>query len=166
MSTGEIFLVLVRWFHFISASAWLGGGLFYILVLNPTLNNLGKHKEIIGAKFSIEFRTLVDTCMFVLLLSGAILTFNRLTPNVIGTDYGIVLAMKLLLAVWMFMLARGRRRKTYSTNNPRESDIMESGSMTRRFIQFLSSANMIVLLGIIVFLLSDILNALYEQSIQ
>ena len=112
-----------------------------------------------------EFGTLVDTCIFVILATGVILTFNRLTAGVTGPSYGLVLAAKIALSVWMFILARGRRRRTALLDMYRQNPDPPSGRF-RKILSALSGYNTIAILGVIVLLLADLLNALYEVAIR
>ena len=85
--------------------------MFYLLVLRPALRRSPDAARSINEAVAAEFRIIVETCMFVLLATGVILTFNRLTPGVVGVPYAATLAVKIALAIWMFVLARGRRRR-------------------------------------------------------
>ena len=111
-----------------------------------------------------EFRALVDTSIFVLLVTGVILTLDRLTPGVVGMPYVIVLAAKIVLSLWMFHLARGRRR--YTPLAGPAGELAARASWPRRALRFASRYNAIVILGIVVFLLADLLKALYEMALQ
>ena len=86
MGVNDVFLLVVRWLHLVSAAAWIGGSLFYLIVLRPALRRSPDASKAINAAAAVEFRALVDTCILVLLATGVILTFNRLTPGVIGAS--------------------------------------------------------------------------------
>ena len=163
MSVSDVFLLVVRWLHLISAAAWVGGSLFYLVVLRPTLRRSRESAET-GALAATEFRTLVDTCVFVLIATGIILTFNRLTPGVIGVPYAATLGVKIALSVWMFLLVRGRRRRSPFLEAYREPQ-PPSSTRLQRVGRAVSGYNSIVILGIIVFLLSDLLKVLFEIAL-
>lgn len=163
MSIGDSFLLVVRWLHLISAAAWVGGSLFYLIVLRPALRKSPEASRVINAAAAVEFRALVDTSIFVLLTTGVILTVNRLTPSVVGAPYVIALGIKIALSIWMFVLARGRRRRT-----PLMEAYREEPQPTGRFgkiARTVSGYNAIVILGLVVFLLSDLLKVLFEMAI-
>ena len=109
MTASDAFMLVMRWLHVVSAAAWIGGSLFYLLVLRPALRRSPDPLRLTATR---EFRALVDTSIFVLLVTGVMLTLDRLTPGVVGMPYVIVLAAKIVLSLWMFHLARGRRRYT------------------------------------------------------
>jgi putative copper export protein len=85
----------------------VGGSLFYLVALNPAVKE-GR------AEIDRRFRELVQLAIVTLLVTGAIITFDRLQLEP-GPSYAIVLGIKVALAIWMFLLAqdlanRGRRR--------------------------------------------------------
>jgi uncharacterized membrane protein len=164
MSVGDLFLLVVRWLHLVAAAAWIGGGLFYLLALRPALRAAPDSERQVDMAVATEFRAWVDTCIFVLLATGAILTFNRLTPGVVGVPYAATLAAKIALCIWMFVLARGRRRR----NSLLDAHAGRPGpppTGLRRAVRAFSGYNAIVILGIVVFLLADALKMLFEQAL-
>lgn len=165
MTGGDLFLVVVRWIHLVASAAWVGGSIFYLFVLRPALRRSPEAGCRINEGTAAEFRVLVDTCIFVILATGIILTFNRLNIGVTGPSYGIVLGVKVALSVWMFILARGRRRRTALLDMYRQNPDPPSGAF-RKILRALSGYNTIVILGVIVFLLADLLNTLYEVAIR
>lgn len=151
-----------------SAAAWVGGGIFYLVVLRPAQRRSSAgdadSSQTVFAGAASEFRALVDTCIFVLLTTGVILTANRLTPGVVGAPYVIVLGVKIALSTWMFVLARGRRRRSALMDAYAE----EAGSPQTRWgraVRAVSGYNLLVILGLIVFLVSDLLKVLFELAL-
>ena len=165
MSVSDVFLLAVRWVHLVSAAAWVGGSLFYLLVLRPALRRSPESSGGVGILAASEFRALVDTSIFVLLATGVILTFNRLSPGVVGVPYAVTLGIKIALSVWMFVLARGRRHRTALLNVDPDPEASVGGSWLGRTSRAVSGYNAIVILGIIVFLLSDLLKVLFELAL-
>ena len=165
MTGSDLFLVVVRWIHVVAAAAWVGGSIFYLFVLRPSLRRSPEAGRKINEATAAEFGTLVDTCIFVILATGVILTFNRLTAGVTGPSYGLVLAAKIALSVWMFILARGRRRRTALLDMYGQNPDPPSGRF-RKILSALSGYNTIAILGVIVLLLADLLNTLYEVAIR
>ena len=164
MSVGDVFLLVVRWLHLVSAAAWVGGSLFYLLVLRPALRRSPESSGWLNAAAASEFRALVDTSILVLLTTGIILTLDRLTSSVAGAPYVVTLGIKIALSVWMFILARGRRRRTALLDAYRQTP--ESTPPTLRgLLRAASGYNAIVILGIVVFLLSDLLKVLFEMAL-
>ncbi|MCH8186469.1 MAG: hypothetical protein IH862_10255 [Chloroflexi bacterium] len=164
MSVGDVFLLVVRWLHLVSAAAWVGGSLFYLLVLRPALRRSPEPSGWLNAAAASEFRALVDTSILVLLTTGIILTLNRLTPGVVGTPYVLTLGVKIALSVWMFILALGRRRRTALLDAYRQAP-EPTTSRLQGLVRAVSGYNTIVILGIVVFLLSDLLKVLFEIAL-
>ena len=161
MNIVNIFNIAVAWAHLISATAWVGGSIFWIIVLTPSIQKIpSNHKTEILRSISHEFKSVVDTSMFILLFTGAILTFNKITPGHIGTLYVLILGIKILLVSYLFYLLRSRR------NNFKISQSFGTKNTSRNnLIIFTKKSNMIVLIGLIVYLISSILSSISDASI-
>jgi putative copper export protein len=144
-------IVLIRWCHAIAATAWVGGTLFYLLVLNPSLQPLAGTPEraTLSAAVARHFRDLTQACVAVVLLTGGVLTFDRLSQPHLERAYVIVLAVKIALALLMVALASGlgpRRRRARA--RPR----------------WLTAPYLIMVLGLLVYLLAILLQVLFDVS--
>ncbi len=160
MTGGDVILLVVRWLHLVCAAAWVGGSLFYLLVLVPATRNSAGDAKGWNAAVAAEFRGLVDVCVIVLVVTGAILSFERLTGGVVGVPFVVTLGLKIMLTLWMFYLALSLRRRR---DRPRASVVEETaptllGRLTTR-------QSMIVILGVLVLLVSDLLKVLYEKAL-
>ena len=156
-------MLAVRWLHVVSAVAWVGGSIFYLLVLRPASRRNPRAAELLGEAAATEFRALVDTCIIVLVVTGGVLTFHRLESASVGAAYVLVLAVKVALAAVMFALAWRRRRATTSAAPELRTD--RPAGRLARVSRTLSGYNLIAILGVFVFLLADLLAALYEMAI-
>ena len=165
MTANDAFLVAVRWIHLVASAAWVGGSLFYLFALRPAIRRFPEEGRKINEVTAAEFRGVVDTCIFVILVTGIILTFNRLNIGAAGASYGIVLGIKVALSVWMFILARGRRRRAALLDMYKQSPEPPTGAF-RKIMKAISGYNTIVILGLIVFLMADLLKTLYEVAIR
>src|SRR4051794_28381171 len=94
----ELLLVAVRWSHAAAAVALLGGSLFVILYVAPALRSGGAELEALRKATLAGFGELIDLSLVVFLISGALLTFERLTSGAASTPYVILLGIKLLLS--------------------------------------------------------------------
>ena len=164
MGISDIFMLVITWLHLLSAVAWVGGSIFYLLVLSPSFIRKSSKSTNFMVNLASEFRALVLTCVIVLLTTGVILGFDRLQEGLISTSYVVVLAFKISISMWMFLLAGFRRRramilKPYVAQNNAEVSI--SGKITQAF----SSDYFLVILGIIVLFLSDLLKFLFQISL-
>ena len=168
MSISDVFLLLVRWLHLLAAVSWVGGSVFYLLVLRPAVRRSGESGSTLPAAVAREFRSLVGLCIAVLVLTGAILTFDRLTSPATDAAYVATLAVKVSLAVVMFVLAHRARRARRAA--PRPSPEPAVGGMlavrvARRVSGALSGGVLILVLGVTVLLLADLLTTLYESNL-
>ena len=164
VTLGEGFLLLVRWFHALAAVAWIGGSLFYVLVLRPAQRRAGGQGAATTREVQAQFRGLVDSCIAVLLVTGAVMLFDRLTDSTTGTTYVVVVAVKIGLALWMFAMARARWRRRRAAAQP--EDATETGrSKLSRAMGLMSGVNLSVILGIAIFFLSDLLRFIFERGL-
>lgn len=163
MSMADWFLLLIRWLHALAAVAWIGGSIFFLAVLRPALRNTPQATAL-NRIAGQEFRNLVDTAIWVLLVTGAILSINRLTSGYASGTYGLVLGAKIALAVWMFYLVWFRQRR--STPSPDQEQKRGAPFLLRSARTAFSATNLILILGIVVVLLADILREVFERGIQ
>ncbi len=162
MSVGDGFLLAIRWLHAVSAVAWVGGSLFYLLVLRPVARREGTPWAIVNQAIAREFKGVVDTCILVLIVTGVIMAFDRLTGEFIGIPYVGTLAVKIFLALWMFYLALSRRRTIAQAS---ASQTGETTALWQKAARAVSGYNLIAILGVLVFLLSDLLRFLVEKAL-
>jgi putative copper export protein len=144
--------VMMRSAHILAGAAWVGGSIMYLLVVIPALR-LGGPAPAVAAKIATLFKQMVNVCMGVLLLTGAYLTFDRLTQTTLGLPYLLVLALKIVLAVVLFILA------LYMG----QSDVRRLAKRSTRFSK--AAPKLMLSLGIIVFVLGALLNILFELSL-
>jgi uncharacterized membrane protein len=143
-------IVLIRWFHAVAAVAWVGGMLFYVAVLNPALKKLDAEtpRGALLAGIARQFQELTQAAIAVVLLTGAVLTFDRLSQPHVVRPYVVVLAVKIVLSVLMVALAGGLGRRT----------------VARRRRRWFSVPYLILALGLLVYLLAVILQVLFDTS--
>ena len=153
MSLNDILFLAMRWIHNLAAVAWVGGGIYYLLILRPRLRRSPEGTPNPGR----DYVSLVNTAFGVLLVTGAVLTFHRVTSGFIGVPYVVVLAVKVLLAFCMFYLVR-------FLSNRRSRD--SASPQARKWLPAVSNATAVVILGVIVLLLADVLSSLFEQGLK
>ncbi len=115
MSVLEATVLITRWAHIIATVAWIGGNIFYLAILRPAIRNHPPDSADVVRFIGERFKQTVDLAMWVLLITGALLIYDRLTQE-IGQPYAIILAIKLILSSAMFVIAislgrRGARRR-------------------------------------------------------
>ena len=148
-------LLVIRWAHALGAVAWVGGGMFYLLVLRPALRRVpvgGEVHQAIGA----EFRGLINTAIVVLIVTGIILAASQLTAPNVPTPYVVVLAVKIAIAVYTFALAWLLRRRT-------PGDSLRGGWFPR-LKRELTGPTAILAAGVIIIGLSELLPELHQAG--
>ncbi|MCY3912303.1 MAG: hypothetical protein OXG43_03530 [Chloroflexi bacterium] len=143
-----VFLVILRWLHVVAAALWLGGGL---LLLALRARGLGP-----GAAPSMPWgRAAGHTLRLgvgVFIITGALLTAVRLAEPNVPVAYVVLLAGKTALAFAMFWLALPRSRRG-------PAPPAAGWSRWTRDRTF-----WIVVIALVVYLLSVILNELIERA--
>jgi uncharacterized membrane protein len=144
--------LIVRAAHIIAAAAWVGGSIFYMVVIIPALRS-GGPAPAVAAQIAALFRRMVNICIGVLLLSGAYLMFDRLTQTMLGWPYLVVLGLKIAIAIAMFVLA------IYIG----QSNVRRLAKRSTRLSK--AAPQLMLALGIIVFILGALLNGLFEAAL-
>ena len=163
LNSSDLLHTIIRWSHLISGAAWMGGIIFWLLVLNPTTKKFQTSNEYLN-HITDDFKRLVDTCIFVLLATGAIITFNRITPGNMGANYLILLGIKITLIVIMIFIIKAKRPKKLNIHKSTLTKF--HGSKLNGFINLLTGYNILIILGAMVFLVSDILHNIYITTLQ
>ena len=83
-------ITTIRWFHLLAAVAWVGGGMFWLMVLRPALGRTGANGGTTRRSIGEEFRSLVNTAIGVLLITGIVLSATRLTGTGALLIYGVI----------------------------------------------------------------------------
>lgn len=149
----ETLRIIVRVLHITAASAWIGGSLFYALVLVPAFRAARPAPEL-SATVAQAFGRLVTACAWTLLASGMFMTFDRLREPTLGAPYAVVLGLKVLIAVWMFILAGALGR---SRRRTRRKPVPQS-----RWAALVPVQWRVLVLGLVVFVLSAALTSMYQ----
>ena len=159
MNVLDWILTAIRWFHLLAAVAWVGGGIFWILVLRPALRKSDDTGGATRRSIGEEFRNLVNTAIGVLLITGIVLSATRLTDAAVTTPYVAVLAVKIALALYMFYVVRFLRPRVY----PDSAD--GGGGRMGRVRNRMTSTGALLIYGVIILGLSDVLTALFENAL-
>jgi uncharacterized membrane protein len=144
--------LIVRAAHIIAAAAWVGGSILYMVAIIPALRSAGPAPAV-AAQIAALFRRMVNICIGVLLLSGAYLMFDRLTQTMLGWPYLVVLGLKITIAIGMFVLA------IYIG----QSNVRRLAKRSTRLSK--AAPQLMLALGIIVFILGALLNGLFEAAL-
>ena len=166
MSPGEVFVLIVRWIHGIAAVAWIGGSLFFLIVLIPSIERKIGLPDGLKTEINNRFRGLVQTCILVLIITGVILAFDRLSSRFTDIAYVSVLAIKSLITIWMFILSGFIQPRKKAPLDQRKSN--SAFTLSKRWDKLfgkVNEPNLILLLGLVAFMLSDGLQTLFERAL-
>ncbi len=108
MEVADVLIVAMRWLHSAAAIVWIGAATFELFVLLPAYG--GSLPPPVRDAVDGAMREVVQTSLVVFLVSGAILTFERLSRGAAGSAYVGLLGLKLLLAIAMYQVAFRFRR--------------------------------------------------------
>ena len=142
-------LLAIRWAHTLAAVVWVGGGIFYWLAVRPNVRSgalSAEHARAIGERFGKA----AVLAMWVIAVSGAALFFASVSEPSVAPRYVALIAVKVALSAWMFFIAISRRKRLL------EAAAQPAGRI-RAIARALGHINMIVALGVIIFLASDLL---------
>lgn len=166
----DILALAVRWVHAISSVTWIGGSVFYLVVLRPALRDAEKSGaapgRLVSRLVALHFREWVHVSMIALLVSGAILTFDRLTEPTVSALYIGALTVKIAIAFWLFGIGTATyRKRLIERAYDGQVDQQNRGNVIIRWLRPLASPSMIVYGGLMAILLSDLLNTAFEKGI-
>ena len=153
---GDGLIVIVRWLHAIGAVAWVGGSAFFALIVRPAQRVDPEGVGRVVGRFVGPYRDMVDASIITIVITGLILTFERLTGNDASVAYFLVLSVKLVIAGWMFYMVWSLRRAGF---------IPEARSGLTQRLSWLFGYNALLAGGVIVFLLAGLLRAIFETAI-
>ena len=135
---GELLIAGLRLAHALAAASWIGGVLVFSLFPGA--------KERVPAP---ALREGVAAGVAVFLISGVILSVQRLGSAPLPLTYFVLLAVKALLGLWMFTLAR--RVAVTSGGGLSAWRLPETRLLTA---------------GVIVYALATTLRAIYENTVR
>ena len=97
-----MFWMIIIWIHILAAMFWIGGMLFFVLVLVPILRDLSVGQKMdLMSRVGKRFRKAGWVSLAILLLTGFLNLYHRGIPP---SEYGSALWIKLSLFVVMVSL--------------------------------------------------------------
>ena len=137
----DLITIFIKWLHSIAAMSWVGGSIFFALIIRPVQSSMNRKYSVVFKNISIIYRDLVDISVIGIILSGIFLMFTKLSEN-ITNEWMIVFIIKLFISVIMFYLVWRFRQKDFSyTSNSK-------GLYGR--LSFLLGYNAIIFFGVII----------------
>lgn len=163
MSIPEILLLLIQSVHGIVAVVWIGGALFYLLVLVPVFRSQSTDVGTFRLHLSKRFQEVTGICIILLTITGIVLMFDKITSPHTTDSYLATLGLKVGISLIMFTLVWKQRQ----ARRDREKTPPQTTTRISRGISsvFPSRPVMVLCLGVGVFLLSDILGAIFQHTL-
>jgi uncharacterized membrane protein len=112
VSAADWFLLGLRIAHGLAAMLWLGGGVYFLLALRPALRDGDDRSRALVAAAQRAYGEWAQAATVVMLATGAVLSFDRLSSERGGLTYALLLAVKVasaLAAFWLVGVRPGRR---------------------------------------------------------
>ena len=164
MNQWDVLLLSIRWIHLVSASMWIGGSLFYLFILVPALKthtHQDRQKQgSLNKVISLNFKRLVDLCLWTLVISGSIILVDRATGNHLNTLYLVAISVKLLLVTILISIIFTKRRlKSSQLDDSQESPLLKK--IGYRIAQWQTVAY----LGLFILFITEILRFAVELSL-
>jgi uncharacterized membrane protein len=108
--------IILRLAHGLAAAIWVGGGAYYVLAVRPNIRSRGdEESKALGAAVQREFGEWASVATIVMVASGVILMFDRLSGGQGTAVYVTLLVIKITAAVaafWMTGVLRPSRSRT------------------------------------------------------
>jgi putative copper export protein len=144
----DLFRAAIRWLHVLAAVGWVGGGIFYLFVLNQAWADPGVRQRSaeVRALIARRFRDFTGTCILTVVVTGVIITVDRLTDPRASVEYGALLALKLALVAFMYLVFRQ----------------LDDRKRPRRW----ASPETMLAAGVVVFLVTVVLRLVYEAALR
>ena len=105
MPAGDWFLVGLRVAHALAAMLWLGGGVYYLLAVRPASREASDPPRAFISAAQGYFGEWAQVATMVMVVTGGILVFDRLSNGSAGLTYVALMAVKIVAALLAFWFA-------------------------------------------------------------
>ena len=132
MGASDAFLLLLRLAHAFAAAVWLGGGVYYLVAIRPALRESAEPPRQFVATAQSLYGEWARTTTVVMLATGVVLMFDRLSNAGGGLVYAVALAGKVvaaLAAVWLAGVRPRRQRSRQPARRSRPEVILALGAI-------------------------------------
>ncbi len=151
MDIPAIARVLLRLAHAVAAALWVGGGAYYVLALRPSLRHADPDARALGQAAQAEFGEWASVATIILIATGVVMTFDKLSNGYGTTVYVILLGVKIVAAVAAFWLT-GTFVRAARTRRARKSTL-------------LNRSWVVLTLGTAAFVIGIVLSVVYPTGI-
>lgn len=158
MDVWDIAFLLVRLVHGIAAAIWVGGGLVMLLVIAPRSGSIDSEGATsLSSAVARRFGRFFGGAIGVFIITGGVMTFERLAQPGLTSAYGLILGLKIALAFLAFGLVwRGGAFLDGWEARPISSLVTRMRT---------SRAGLAVITGVVIYALSALLGFLFERNL-
>lgn len=110
MDVSEAALLALRVAHALAALVWVGGGVYYLAAIVPARRQGTATDDTFVGRAQGYYSEWAQPATIILLATGIVMTFDRLSAGSGGLTYVGLLAVKIGAAIAAFALVAGRRR--------------------------------------------------------
>ena len=159
MDVWPILFLIIRAVHAVTAAIWVGGGIVLIVVIMPALRRRAEDggQKNLAATVAASFGRFASGAIGVFVLTGGVLTFERLAQPGVTPAYGAVLGLKVALAFLAFGLIWRSGAWLEGWEAKPIKSLMRSVRTSR--------SGLAVITGLVIYLISILLRFLFEQSL-
>ena len=162
MNQWDFLLLGIRWIHLVSACLWIGGSVFYLVILSKALKpgtyDLPQNQTVFVKVINARFKRMVDLCLWFLVISGSIILIDRATGNSLSLIYLTAISVKLLLVVILIVIILLKRRaRDSSVNSP------ENSSLIKRIEYKIVQWKTVAYIGLIILFITEVLRFAIEK---
>ncbi len=152
VSVPDWLLLTAQWVHLMGAVTWVGGSIFFKFVLQPAFRGVDNAPGSMRA-VGHEFGNVVRIAIVILVVTGAFMAVVHLTAGGNSRVYIGILALKIALAFYMFLVVWLRRRSAPAASSS------GSGNLWPGLRRAATSTTALLILGIVIIGLADVLSA-------
>ncbi len=151
----DVLRIVLRWGHAVAAVAWIGGSLFFLLVLNPALAAVrsSEDRRSLAESVGRSFRDMVRASIAILTLTGALLLVDVVSRPGTSAPLAIALALHATIPVVMFLLTQELRRGRPRAAPPKSPPVW-----------WLRPSSVVLLLGLTVYVTAVVIQVLVEHN--
>ena len=148
----DILIIFVRWIHIISAVIWVGTGVLYLITIRPLEHTPNHNWNVLIKKVRSNLANIYDIAILSLTSTGAIIMLDALLKPDLSLFYISILAIKLSLVILIFTITITKNRTTKYK--------IPVTHKTNKFLRPFTNYTFVTLTGILIIILSDILNTI------
>ncbi len=157
MDVWPVVFLIFRTVHAIAAAIWVGGGIVLLVTIMPALRKAeDSWQKNLAATVAARFGRFASGAIGVFVITGGVLTFERLAQPGVTAAYGAVLGLKVALSFLAFGLVWQNGAWLKGWEAKPINSLLRSVRISR--------SGLAVVTGLVIHFISILLRFLFEQS--